>query len=86
MNSLHLKRPKRVNDEDEDDLIAFQENFLKNKTNEQPAAKCVKKQQPLVAELIQQNATKQEINCKINLRKDVIIKYFDLRKLSSIKS
>ncbi len=64
-NNLHLKRPKRVNDEDEDDLIAFQENFLKNKTNEQPAAKCIKKQKPPVDESAQKNATKKEINCKI---------------------
>jgi hypothetical protein len=37
----HLKRPKRVGEEDEDDLLAFQEAFLKNKS-EQPAAKVIK--------------------------------------------
>lgn len=42
MNSLNLKRPKRLNEEGEDDLIAFQENFLKTQANSAPAAKCVK--------------------------------------------
>ena len=42
MNNLTLKRPKRINDEDEDDLLAFQEQFLKSKNNEQPSAKCVR--------------------------------------------
>jgi hypothetical protein len=40
----HLKRPKRVGEEDEDDLLAFQEAFLKNKS-EQPAAKVIKTSQ-----------------------------------------
>jgi hypothetical protein len=42
MNSLNLKRPKRLNEENEEDLIAFQESFLKNQGNSAPAAKCVK--------------------------------------------
>lgn len=37
-----IKRPKRVGEEDEDELIRFQEEFLKNKSNEQPAAKVVR--------------------------------------------
>ena len=41
--NFNLKRPKRLGDEGEDDLIEFQEKFLQNKTNEQPAAKCVRK-------------------------------------------
>lgn len=46
MNSkLNLKRPQRIGQEDEDELLAFQEQFLKNKkaANDQPAAKCVRK-------------------------------------------
>ncbi len=38
--SFHLKRPKR--DDQEDDLLKFQEEFLRNKGSEQPAAKVVK--------------------------------------------
>lgn len=41
--SLNLKRPKRINEEDEDDLLRFQEEFLKNKSNQQPAAKVIRK-------------------------------------------
>lgn len=39
-----LKRPKRIgDDEDEDELMRFQEEFLKNKASrEQPAAKVVR--------------------------------------------
>ena len=37
--SLNLKRPKRG--EDEDDLLEFQEQFLKN-MNQQPSAKVIK--------------------------------------------
>ena len=46
MNSkLNLKRPQRIGQEDEDELLAFQEQFLKikNASNDQPAAKCVRK-------------------------------------------
>ena len=38
---FNLKRPKRVGEESEEDLIKFQEDFLKNKLG-QPAAKVVK--------------------------------------------
>ena len=37
----NLKRPKRIGEEDEDDLLVFQEQFLKNKS-EKPAAKVIK--------------------------------------------
>ena len=41
--SLHLKRPKRINEEDEDDLLKFQEEFLKNKAQiGEPAAKVIR--------------------------------------------
>jgi hypothetical protein len=38
---INLKRPKRVGEESEEDLLKFQEDFLKNKLG-QPAAKVVK--------------------------------------------
>ena len=38
--SFHLKRPKR--DDQEDDLLKFQEEFLRSKGSEQPAAKVIK--------------------------------------------
>jgi hypothetical protein len=41
--SFHVKRPKRLGEENEDDLMRFQEEFLKNKST-QPAATVVKKQ------------------------------------------
>ncbi len=77
MNSLHLKRPKRFDKEDEDELIAFQESFLKNQSNEQPAAKCIKKQQPIEADNIKKKANKCEINCKIRKKNR---KYFKINK------
>ena len=40
---FNLKRPKRIDEEDEDDLIRFQEEFLKNKSSEQPAAKVIRR-------------------------------------------
>ena len=40
--SFNLKRPKRLGEENEDDLIRFQEEFLKNKSD-QPAATVIKK-------------------------------------------
>jgi hypothetical protein len=40
--SFNLKRPKRIGEENEDDLIRFQEEFLKNQSV-QPAATVVKK-------------------------------------------
>ncbi len=39
--NYNLKRPKRIGEEDEDDLLAFQEEFLKSKS-EQPAAKVIR--------------------------------------------
>jgi hypothetical protein len=36
-----LKRPQRIADEDEDDILAFQEEFLRKKS-EIPAAKVIK--------------------------------------------
>ncbi len=42
--NYNLRRPKRISQEDEDDLIEFQEKFLQNKNNEQPAAKCIRTQ------------------------------------------
>ena len=41
MNS-NIKRPKRIDQENEDDLLAFQEEFLRSKSQEQPAAKVVR--------------------------------------------
>lgn len=38
---MNVKRPKRLNEETEDDLMEFQENFLKQ--NLQPSAKLVRK-------------------------------------------
>jgi hypothetical protein len=39
-NSLIIKRPKRIGDEEtEDELLKFQEEFLRNKKDSQPAAK-----------------------------------------------
>ena len=43
--SFNLKRPKRLGEENEDDLIQFQEEFLKNKSV-QPAATVIKKTKP----------------------------------------
>lgn len=70
--SLTLKRPKRIGEEDEEDLIRFQEEFLRNK-NEQPAAKVIKKQQKSedTIENEKQNdqpikKNKIEIDCKLN--------------------
>ena len=40
---MNVKRPKRLNEEDEDDLMQFQNEFLK--LNQQPSAKVVKKQE-----------------------------------------
>lgn len=40
--SFSLKRPKRIDEEDEDELMRFQEEFLKNKSIEQPAAKVIR--------------------------------------------
>ena len=68
--SFNLKRPKRIGEESEDDLIRFQEEFLKNKSV-QPAATVIKKNK-----LTDENATnnvpnknsrpkqKVEINCR----------------------
>ena len=41
MNS-NIKRPKRIDQENEDDLLAFQEEFLKGKSQDQPAAKVIR--------------------------------------------
>jgi hypothetical protein len=39
---MNIKRPKRINEEDEDDLMVIQQEFLKQKV--QPSVKLVKKQ------------------------------------------
>ena len=58
--SLNLKRPKRIGEEDEEDLIRFQEEFLKNKA-QQPAAKVIKKQpRNDLTELAETNLDKKE--------------------------
>ena len=68
--SFNLKRPKRLGEEDEEDLIRFQEEFLKNKSV-QPAATVVKKNK-LTYEKPENNAQKSrpkqkvEIDCKFN--------------------
>jgi len=67
--SFNLKRPKRIGEEDEEDLIRFQEEFLKNKSV-QPAATVVKKNKTTdekTAENGQKSQPKPrvEINCKI---------------------
>jgi hypothetical protein len=75
----HLKRPKRAGEEDEDDLLAFQEAFLKNKS-EQPAAKVIKTNQNRASDdtnsnqdarqsqsQILQSKNKIEIDCKFNI-------------------
>jgi hypothetical protein len=67
--SFNLKRPKRLGEEDEEDLIRFQEEFLKNKSV-QPAATVVKKNKPTDEKPennVQKSRPKQkvEIDCKL---------------------
>lgn len=71
--NYNLKRPKRIGEEDEDDLIKFQEEFLKNK-QDRPAATVVKKQAKIetqtdeqpVKENVQERTARVEIDCSYN--------------------
>jgi hypothetical protein len=68
--NYNLKRPKRIGEEDEDDLIKFQEEFLKNK-QDRPAATVVKKQPKIETqndeqppkENVEEKRARVEIDC-----------------------
>lgn len=63
----NLKRPKRINEEDEDELLRFQEEFLKNKSSQQPAAKVVKRETNVVDESQKGNKlTDKKSKCHID--------------------
>lgn len=65
MDGFNLKRPKRVSEEDEDDLLAFQEQFLKSRVD-QPAAKVVKvsqNEEPVKKENVVEKKSQMVIDC-----------------------
>lgn len=61
--SFHLKRPKR--DDQEDDLLKFQEEFLRSKGSEQPAAKVIKN--PKANENVEEKEKKDEKSQKMEI-------------------
>jgi len=61
---FNLKRPKRVGEESEEDLLKFQEDFLKNKLG-QPAAKVVKTYETGGEKKVEEN--KFQIDCNFLL-------------------
>ncbi len=61
--SFHLKRPKR--DDKEDDLLKFQEEFLRNKGSEQPAAKVIKN--PKMSENLQDTENIEDKSQKMEI-------------------
>ena len=78
---MNLKRPKRLQEEDEDDLLEFQRQFLQNKTD-QPAAKVVRHQtdteqkpqtnpipestKPSISNLLKEESKPKKFDCIIN--------------------
>lgn len=69
--NYNLKRPKRIDEESEEDLLKFQEEFLKNrKSTDVPAAKVIKKKDSDNVQSTQatrKNITKKiEYDCKHN--------------------
>ena len=65
--NTNFKRPKRIDQENEDDLLAFQEEFLKNRAGQDPpAAKVIRMNSSSTApqETKTQKKTATEFDCK----------------------
>lgn len=87
----NLKRPKRINEEDEDELLRFQEEFLKNKSSQQPAAKVVKRETTVIDESQKGNKltdkkSKFHIDCNLIIYKLLININLELTVLSFLSS
>jgi hypothetical protein len=63
---MNVKRPKRINEEDEDDLLQFQEEFLKQK--QQPSVKLIKKEKDVTWQNVPKN--EPEANERMNIDSD----------------
>ena len=61
MNGNNIRRPKRG--DQEEDLLKFQEEFLRNKGAEQPAAKVIKISKPINEKIKEDSKMEIDIDC-----------------------